>query len=347
MSRSVSAPSSVTKTSPCWNGFIVPGSTFRYGSSFCIVTRSPRAVSRLPRLLAVSPLPSEEATPPVTNTCLVCLTDCTKEGSRGRAAALGVGVAGRSRAGWARDPRESTVTRRAAGTPSARRAGSSPPCRGTAYPPFARRAGTTTPAHRAGHRPPAPDAARPPPSCGAPDSGGRGGRERRLRRGGRAVLPGTAAALLGQGEDGGDPAGRGVRVVDGGDRAGQPRVGAHDADQPVRAGGAGGPGDQRTLAATVQRGGKLAERLHPVRDAGAPHRLGGDQHRVVTRADLATLGAQHLQAGEPGQHLAHRRLVRAGATGPAADQHVGQQRPAQHHRVVTLRKLEPGRLPAA
>ena len=27
MSRSVSAPSSVTKTSPCWKGFIVPGST--------------------------------------------------------------------------------------------------------------------------------------------------------------------------------------------------------------------------------------------------------------------------------------------------------------------------------
>src|SRR5699024_6064598 len=27
MSRSVSAPSSVTKTSPCWNGFIVPGAT--------------------------------------------------------------------------------------------------------------------------------------------------------------------------------------------------------------------------------------------------------------------------------------------------------------------------------
>src|SRR3954451_15529322 len=71
MSRSVSAPSSVTKTSPCWNGFIVPGSTLRYGSSFCIVTRRPRDFSRLPRLEAVSPLPSEEATPPVTNTCLV------------------------------------------------------------------------------------------------------------------------------------------------------------------------------------------------------------------------------------------------------------------------------------
>src|SRR4051794_16480615 len=71
MSRSVSAPSLVTKTSPCWNGFIVPGSTLRYGSSFCIVTRRPRALRRLPRLDAVRPFPSEEATPPVTNTCLV------------------------------------------------------------------------------------------------------------------------------------------------------------------------------------------------------------------------------------------------------------------------------------
>src|SRR6187551_2768129 len=71
MSRSVSAPSSVTNTSPCWNGFIVPGSTFRYGSSFCITTRRPRAVRRLPRLAAVRPLPSEETTPPVTKMCLV------------------------------------------------------------------------------------------------------------------------------------------------------------------------------------------------------------------------------------------------------------------------------------
>src|SRR5690349_24201360 len=36
-----------------------------------MVTRRPRDFSRLPRLEAVSPLPSEEATPPVTNTCLV------------------------------------------------------------------------------------------------------------------------------------------------------------------------------------------------------------------------------------------------------------------------------------
>src|SRR5512145_2523461 len=71
MSRSVSPPSLVTNTSPCWNGFIVPGSTLRYGSSFCMVTRSPRALSRFPRLEAVRPLPREEATPPVTKTCLV------------------------------------------------------------------------------------------------------------------------------------------------------------------------------------------------------------------------------------------------------------------------------------
>src|SRR3954468_15801014 len=83
MSRSVSAPSSVTNTSPCWNGFIVPGSTFRYGSSFCMTTRRPRAVSRLPRLEAVRPLPSEEATPPVTKMCRVSRAVAAKAGSRG------------------------------------------------------------------------------------------------------------------------------------------------------------------------------------------------------------------------------------------------------------------------
>src|SRR6478735_7360171 len=100
MSRSVSAPSSVTKTSPCWNGFIVPGSTFRYGSSFCIVTRRPRAFRRLPRLEAVRPLPREEATPPVTNRCLgVCVA--AKRGSRGLAASEGRDPSG---------PRETRLT---------------------------------------------------------------------------------------------------------------------------------------------------------------------------------------------------------------------------------------------
>src|SRR6185312_5472723 len=68
MSRSVSAPSSVTKTSPCWNGLIVPGSTLRYGSNFWSWTRSPRALSRRPSEAATIPLPSAETTPPVTKT---------------------------------------------------------------------------------------------------------------------------------------------------------------------------------------------------------------------------------------------------------------------------------------
>src|SRR5712692_10407352 len=68
MSRSVSAPSSVTKTSPCWNGLIVPGSTFRYGSNFWSCTFSPRAFSSRPSDAATIPLPSAETTPPVTKT---------------------------------------------------------------------------------------------------------------------------------------------------------------------------------------------------------------------------------------------------------------------------------------
>src|SRR5579863_10395656 len=68
MSRSVSAPSSVTKTSPCWNGDIVPGSTFKYGSNFIMFTRNPRLSSRQPMEAAASPLPRLDTTPPVTKT---------------------------------------------------------------------------------------------------------------------------------------------------------------------------------------------------------------------------------------------------------------------------------------
>src|SRR5919202_1337274 len=71
MSRSVSAPSSVTNTSPCWNGLIVPGSTFRYGSNFCAWTVRPRALSSRPRDAATMPLPSPGTTPPVTKTYFV------------------------------------------------------------------------------------------------------------------------------------------------------------------------------------------------------------------------------------------------------------------------------------
>src|SRR4029079_13433769 len=68
MSRSVSAPSSVTKTSPCWNGLIVPGSTLRYGSNFWSWTRRPRAFSKPPSEAATIPFPRAETTPPVTKT---------------------------------------------------------------------------------------------------------------------------------------------------------------------------------------------------------------------------------------------------------------------------------------
>src|SRR4029450_9839533 len=47
-SRSVSAPSSVTNTSPCWNGDIVPGSMLMYGSNFWIATFKPRATRHAP-----------------------------------------------------------------------------------------------------------------------------------------------------------------------------------------------------------------------------------------------------------------------------------------------------------
>src|SRR3954471_6325520 len=71
MSRSVSAPSSVTNTSPCWNGLIVPGSTLMYGSNFWTCTFSPRAFSSRPSDAAVIPFPSDETTPPVTKTYFV------------------------------------------------------------------------------------------------------------------------------------------------------------------------------------------------------------------------------------------------------------------------------------
>src|SRR5438270_10398738 len=83
MSRSVSAPSSVTYTSPCWNGLIVPGSTFRYGSNFCNWTRRPRALSSRPSEAATIPLPSADTTPPVTKTYFGARALTGFEGSSG------------------------------------------------------------------------------------------------------------------------------------------------------------------------------------------------------------------------------------------------------------------------
>src|SRR5437763_14937138 len=45
---------------------MVPGSTFRYGSNFMMLTLSPRLSSRHPSDAAASPLPNEDTTPPVT-----------------------------------------------------------------------------------------------------------------------------------------------------------------------------------------------------------------------------------------------------------------------------------------
>src|SRR6218665_503142 len=81
---SVSPPSSVTKTSPCWNGLIVPGSMLMYGSSLSRVRSSPRFSSRAPMDADASPLPSELTTPPVTKMYLVFLERMALPAKRGR-----------------------------------------------------------------------------------------------------------------------------------------------------------------------------------------------------------------------------------------------------------------------
>src|SRR6476659_986219 len=72
---------------------MVPGSTFRYGSSFCIVTCKPRAVSNWPRLDAVRPLPREETTPPVTKRCLVAVCGCLRNAGKSNLRDDGQGIA--------------------------------------------------------------------------------------------------------------------------------------------------------------------------------------------------------------------------------------------------------------
>src|ERR1700756_2018831 len=72
---------------------MVPGSTLRYGSSFCIVTCKPLAVSNWPRLDAVRPLPSEETTPPVTKRCLVAVCGCLRNAGKSNLRDDGQGIA--------------------------------------------------------------------------------------------------------------------------------------------------------------------------------------------------------------------------------------------------------------
>src|SRR5579863_9490048 len=59
---------------------MVPGSTLRYGSNFCNVTRSPRLSSRHPIDAAAMPLPKDETTPPVTKMNLA-IRFCKFQGS--------------------------------------------------------------------------------------------------------------------------------------------------------------------------------------------------------------------------------------------------------------------------
>src|SRR3989344_955933 len=66
ISWSVSIPSSVTKTSPCSVGFIVPASTLRYGSIFTQVVLYPLDFKILAVEAAAIPLPMPDITPPIT-----------------------------------------------------------------------------------------------------------------------------------------------------------------------------------------------------------------------------------------------------------------------------------------
>src|SRR3712207_3807425 len=61
---------------------MVPGSTLMYGSSFCSTIFSPRDLKSLPSDAVVIPLPSPEATPPVTKMYLGCGLTTASDASR-------------------------------------------------------------------------------------------------------------------------------------------------------------------------------------------------------------------------------------------------------------------------
>src|SRR3989304_2411594 len=75
--------SSVTKTSPWIKGFIVPASTFRYGSTFTQDTLRPVFWRSLAIEAEVTPLPRPDITPPVTNMNFACLVSGTLNRLRG------------------------------------------------------------------------------------------------------------------------------------------------------------------------------------------------------------------------------------------------------------------------
>src|SRR3990167_3784722 len=66
MSWSVSSPLRSTNTSPCSVGFMVPASTFKYGSTFTRLTGYPFCCRRRPIELVTTPLPTPLMTPPRT-----------------------------------------------------------------------------------------------------------------------------------------------------------------------------------------------------------------------------------------------------------------------------------------
>src|SRR3989344_2432970 len=67
MSWSHSSPDFKTKTSPCSVGFMVPASTFRYGSTLIALTAKPRAWRIFAIEEVATPLPTPDMTPPITN----------------------------------------------------------------------------------------------------------------------------------------------------------------------------------------------------------------------------------------------------------------------------------------
>ena len=60
---------------------MVPGSTLRYGSSFWMVTATPRLLSSRPIDAVAMPLPTELTTPPVTKMYLVVIASLLTVGA--------------------------------------------------------------------------------------------------------------------------------------------------------------------------------------------------------------------------------------------------------------------------
>ena len=330
-----------------------------------MVTRRPRALSRDPRLEAVRPLPSEEATPPVTNRCLVakraeagvrstevhantdgCRASRSRHAARRRSS---IGAATRRRPSGRRaasEPasRATTVARTSSsvsrplaciwrmqpGPGVGRRARTAPPRRrprsrtagraATTARSVARRrqhldAGRGAAAGRASRRPRPAGRARTPPARRRlrrrrdvhglrggrwPDS--RRGREQRVGALLRTVVPDLALARAGQRQHGRDLPEGGVGVVDRRDArrlAGRGRARAPTRPPPV--GRVRVTGDDDVAAGAGQRRHQRQLGLAGVvlgRHAAVPEHDHGRRRR-----DRAAVEGDHVQRGEPAEHL--------------------------------------------